>query len=231
MSGSKKLALEQLAAVARALGSGHRLELLDVLINGERGVEALAEETGLSVANASQHLQQLHRGGLLTRRRQGKQMIYGLADLEVLHLVNMLRRLAERNLAEMDRVVGTYYRDRDQLEPVTRDELSARLRDGSVVVLDVRDAEEYAAGHIPGALNIPARELEQRLGEIPGGRDIVAYCRGLYCVYSYDALDTLRPRGYTAHRLRGGYADWLAAGLPTESRTDPSPSVQRRATA
>jgi rhodanese-related sulfurtransferase/DNA-binding transcriptional ArsR family regulator len=219
VSGPKKLAFEQLATIGRALSSDHRLELLDVLIQGERGVEALAAATGLSVANASQHLQHLRRGGLVTRRKSGKQVIYALADIEVLTLINTLRHLAEHNLAEMDRLVRTYYSGRDLLEPVTRDELTARLREGSVVVLDVRDAEEYAAGHIPGAINIPVAELQERLGQIPTGHQVVAYCRGLYCVYSYDALDILRPHGTTARRLDGGFAAWLAAGLPVTSDT------------
>ncbi|MQA06734.1 MAG: metalloregulator ArsR/SmtB family transcription factor [Streptosporangiales bacterium] len=228
MSGPRELAFEQLATIGRALSSDHRLGLLYVLIQGERGVEALAAATGLSVANASQHLQHLRRSGLVTRRKSGKRVVYAVADIEVLTLINTVRQLAERNLAEMDRLVRTYYSGRDLLEPVTRDELMARLREGSVVVLDVRDTDEYAAGHVPGAINIPIAELRERLDEVPMGHEVVAYCRGLYCVYSYDALDILRPHGTTARRLDGGFAGWLAAGLSVTSGTAQPDTIQSR---
>jgi rhodanese-related sulfurtransferase/DNA-binding transcriptional ArsR family regulator len=221
-AGPKRLVFEQVATVGRALSSGHRLELLDVLIQGERSVEALAQAAGLSVGTTSQHLQPLWRAGLVTRRKAGKQVIYALADLEVVHLVRALRGTAERNLAEIDRLVRRYYRDRDSLEPVSRDELLARLGEGSVIVLDVRPAEEYAAGHVPGAVSIPVGELVERLSELPEGHQIVACCRGPYCVYSYDALDVLRPRGFAVRRLEGGFSEWLAAGLPVERAGSPS---------
>jgi rhodanese-related sulfurtransferase len=218
VSGPKKSAFEQLAVVAGALASGHRLEMLDVLVHGERSVEAVAGATGLQVANASQHLQRLWRAGLIHRRTSGKQALYRLASVEVLHLLSTLRQVAELNRAELDRLLRLYYHDRELLEPVTGDGLLARMREGSVVVLDVRDPHEYAEGHVPGAINIPVAELEQRLGELAGGGEIVAYCRGFYCLYSYDALDILRSRGFPARRLQGGFADWLVAGRSVERR-------------
>jgi rhodanese-related sulfurtransferase len=199
-SGAKSLAFEQFALMARALGSGHRLEVLDILVQGERGVERIAEVSGLTVTNTSQHLQQMRRAGLVVSRRAGTQVLYRLADPEVLNLVRTLWRVAERNIAELDRVVQRYYRNRDGLEPVTRDELRARLRRKSVLVLDVRPADEYAAGHIPGARSIPASELKRRLKEVPKRQAIVACCRGPYCVYSYEAVEVLRPKGFDGWR-------------------------------
>jgi len=213
---SKKLAFEQFAVLARALGSGHRLELLDILVQGERGVERLAQAAGLTITNTSQHLQQLRRAGLITSRKVGTQVIYALADPEVLNLVRTLWRVGERNLAELKLLIQHYYRDRDSLEPVTRDELRARLRKKSVIVLDVRPADEFAAGHIPGAKSIPSSELRRRLKEIPKRQAIVACCRGPYCVYSYEAVEVLRPRGFDVRRLEGGFAEWVAAALPIE---------------
>lgn len=217
----KKLAFEQFAVVGRALGSGHRLELLDVLAQGERSVEALAQASGLLVNNASQHLQQLRRAGLVTSRKAGKQVIYVLTDIEVITLVKALRRVAEQNLAEIGQLVDRYYRHRDSLEPVSRDELLARIRKRSVVVLDVRPPEEHAAGHVPGAISIPVKDLKRRLRELPKGRAIVACCRGPYCVYSYDAIDVLRPKGFDVRRLEGGFLEWLAAGFPVERSSKP----------
>ncbi|WGS19725.1 MULTISPECIES: metalloregulator ArsR/SmtB family transcription factor [unclassified Bradyrhizobium] len=214
----KLLAFEQFALLARALGSEHRLELLDILIQGERSVERLAQAAHLTINNTSQHLQQLRRAGLVTSRKSGTQVIYSLTDPEVITLIRTLRQVAERNIAEISQVIARYYRDRDSLEPVSRDELRARLRKRAVVVLDVRPAEEYAAGHLPGAVSIPVSELKQRLNEVPKGQDVVACCRGPYCVYSYDAIEILRPLGFRVRRLDGGFSEWLAAGLPIERR-------------
>lgn len=219
----KRLAFEQFALVARALGSNHRLELLDILAQGERSVERLAEAAGLKVNNTSQHLQHLWRAGLVTKRRIGTQIIYALADPKVITLVRTLWRVAERNVAELERVIQRFYRDRDSLEPVSRDELRARLRRGSVVVLDVRPADEYAAGHLPGAVSIPVSEIKRRLREIPKGREIVACCRGPYCVYAYEAVEILRSAGFRAKRLKGGFLEWRAAGLPVSHEAGPTP--------
>lgn len=227
MSGNspKRLLFEQFAMVGKALGSSHRLELLDVLLHGERNVETLARSCGLSITNASQHLQQLRRAGLVTSRKHGKQVIYALADPEVIGLLRALWRVAESNVAEIERVLRRFYRDRDSMEPVTRDTLLARIREGSVIILDVRPPEEYAAGHVPSAVSIPVDELEQRLAELPRGQEIVACCRGPYCVYSYQAIDILRPKGFQVRRLQGGYLEWMTAGLPIEHPEPARPAV------
>ncbi len=172
----------------------HRLELLEQLAQGERSVEVLADRTGLSIANASQHLQQMRRAGLVANRREGKFVYYRLADDAVLDLLAALRRIAERNVAEVERVVRSYFNERDSLEAVSREELLERSRAGTVTILDVRPEDEFALGHLPGALNIPLRELEARLGEMDPRQEIVAYCRGPYCVLSYEAVAAARTR-------------------------------------
>jgi len=212
---SPKLALfAQFAAVARSLGHAHRLELLEQLAQGERSVEVLADRTGLSTANASQHLQHMRRAGMVANRREGKFVYYRLADDAVLELLAALRRIAERNVAEVERVVRSYFDERDSLEAVSREELVVRSRAGTVTILDVRPEDEFALGHLPGALNIPLRELEARLSEIDPGQEIVAYCRGPYCVLSYEAVAQLRARGFEVRRLEDGLPEWRAAGLP-----------------
>ena len=212
---SPKLALfAQFAAVAKALAHAHRLDLLEQVAQGERSVEVLAERTGLSVANASQHLQHMRRAGLVANRRDGKFVYYRIADDAVLDLLAALRRIAERNVAEVGRLVRSYFDDRDSLEPVSRDELLRRSRTGGVTVLDVRPEDEFALGHLPGAVNIPLRAIEQRLSELDPSQEVVAYCRGAYCVLSYEAVAALRARGFTARRLEDGFPEWRAAGLP-----------------
>lgn len=212
---SPKLALlAEFAAVAKSLGHAHRLELLEQLAQGERSVEVLADRAGLSIANASQHLQQMRRAGLVTTRRDGKFVYYRLTDDAVLEVLAALRRIAERNVAEVERVVRNYFNERDHLEAVSREELLDRSRAGTVTILDVRPEDEFALGHLPGALNIPLRELEARLGEMEPGQEIVAYCRGPYCVLSYEAVAQLRARGLKVRRLEDGFPEWRAAGLP-----------------
>jgi ArsR family transcriptional regulator len=215
-TGPKQALYSEFAAVARALGSQHRLEILEHLAQGERGVEALAERVGLSIANASQHLQQLRRAGLVTSRRDGKFVLYRLADEAVLGLIAALSGIAERNLAEVDRIRRTYFFDRDNMEPVSREELLQRTRDGLVTVLDVRPPDEFAVGHLPGAINIPLSELEARLTELDPDHEIVAYCRGPWCVLSFEAVAALRARGFEVRRLEDGLPEWRAAGLPVE---------------
>lgn len=215
--GPKQALFAEFAAVARALGSSHRLEMLEHLAQNERGVEALAERVGLSIANASQHLQQLKRAGLVASRRDGKFILYRLADENVLALMRALFEVGERNLAEVDRILRSYFSGRDSLEPVTREELLDRSRDGLVTVLDVRPADEFAVGHLPGAINIPLSELEARLAELDPNQEIVAYCRGPYCVLSFEAVAALRQRGFKARRLEDGFPEWKAASLPLES--------------
>ena len=212
--GPKRALFAQFAAVAKTLGHAHRLELLEQLAQGERSVEVLAQRTGLSVANASQHLQQMRRAGLVANRRDGKFVYYRLADDGVLDLLAALRRIAERNIAEVERVVRSYFDKRDSLEAVSREELMERSRTGTVTILDVRPEDEFALGHLPNALNIPLRELEARLGEINPKQEIVAYCRGPYCVLSYEAVAQLRVRGFKVRRLEDGLPEWRAAGLP-----------------
>jgi ArsR family transcriptional regulator len=204
----------EFAAVAKSLGHAHRLELLEQLAQGERSVEVLADRTGLSVANASQHLQHLRRTGLVANRRDGKFVHYRLTDDAVLDVLAALRRIAERNVAEVERVVRSYFDARDSLEAVSREELLQRSKAGTVTILDVRPEDEFALGHLPSALNIPLRELEARLGEIDPGQEVVAYCRGPYCVLSYEAVAQLRACGFKVRRLEDGLPEWRAAGLP-----------------
>jgi rhodanese-related sulfurtransferase/DNA-binding transcriptional ArsR family regulator len=214
-SRNPKLALfAQFAAVAKSLAHAHRLELLEQLAQGERSVEVLADRTRLSIANASQHLQHMRRAGLVANRREGKFVYYRLVDDSILDLLAALRRIAERNLAEVERVIRSYFHNRDSLEPVSRQELLERSRAGEVTILDVRPEDEFTLGHLPGAVNMPLRELEMRLAEFDPAREIVAYCRGPYCVLSYEAVAVLRTRGFKARRLEDGLPEWRAAGLP-----------------
>jgi rhodanese-related sulfurtransferase/DNA-binding transcriptional ArsR family regulator len=212
--GPKQALFTQFAAVAKTLGHPHRLELLEQLAQGERSVEILAQRTRLSVANASQHLQHMRRGGLVANRRDGRFIYYRLADDAVLDLLAALRRIAERSSAEVERVIRSYFDKRDSLEAVSRAELMQRLRAGAVTILDVRPEDEFALGHLPNALNIPLGELEARLGEIDPEQEVVAYCRGPYCVLSYEAVAKLRARGFNVRRLEDGLPEWRAAGLP-----------------
>ena len=202
--GPKQAVFAQFAAIAKALGHGHRLELLELLAQGERSVEVLAQCTGLSAANASQHLQNLRRAGLLKSRRQGKFVYYALTDDGILDVLGALRRIAQRNVAEVERVVRSYFNKLDDLEPVTRKQLLTMIRKDAVIVLDVRPPDEFALGHVPGAVNIPLRALKERLSEINPDREIVAYCRGEYCVLSFEAVALLRARGFNARRLEEG---------------------------
>jgi rhodanese-related sulfurtransferase/DNA-binding transcriptional ArsR family regulator len=211
---AKTALFDAFARAAKALASGRRIELLDVLANGERTVEALAGEVGLSVANTSQHLQILRQAGLVSSRRAGTSVHYRLAAPEVFELWRTLRALAASRLAEVERLAAAYLGARDQLEPVTREELARRLENGDpVLVLDVRPAAEHAAGHLPGAVSIPVEELHRRMAELPRDREIVAYCRGPYCAFAHEAVELLRDEGFAARRLEDGLPEWQAAGL------------------
>lgn len=217
-AGPKQTIYESLAEVAQALGHAHRLELLEHLAQGERSVEQLSIRASLTFANTSRHLQILRRARLVETERRGKHVLYRLAgDAEVLALMQALGRLGERNVAEIGRVMTDYFHARDALEPVSREDLISKLKDGLVTVLDVRPGDEFAAGHLPGALNIQLAELELRLGELPADREVIAYCRGPYCVLSFEAVSALRARGYLVRRLEDGYPEWKAAGLPVEA--------------
>lgn len=213
-TGPKQAILAEFAGVAHAIGHAHRLELLEHLGQGERSVEALADRVGLSFANASQHLQQLRRAGLVANRREGKFVQYRLADDGVVGLLTALRQQAERNLAEVDRIRRSYYAERDSLEPVSRQELLDRVGAGLVTVLDVRPADEFAHGHLPGAVNIPLGELQHRLAELDPDREVIAYCRGAYCIFAFEAVAALRAGGRPARRLVDGFPEWKAAGFP-----------------
>jgi ArsR family transcriptional regulator len=217
MGQAKLQIFEQFAELARVLGHAHRLELIELVSQGERSVDRLAEITGLSIANTSQHLQQLRRGGFVQSRRDGKRVLYRLADGPILSLIAALRSYAERNRAEIGKIVADYFQRLDQLEPISRKELAQRLRAKSAIVLDVRPEDEFALGHVPGALNIPINELKRRLVELPKDQEIVAYCRGPYCVFSFEAVALLRKRGFLVRRLEDGFPEWKAAGLASES--------------
>jgi rhodanese-related sulfurtransferase len=190
--------------------------LLEILAQGERSVEVLARSAGLAIANTSQHLQALREARLVEGRKEGLFVYYRLTSPDVFRLVHMIRELGERHIAEVDRIVRSYFGARDELEPVRRDELFERAKAGTVTVLDVRPAEEYRAGHIAGAVSVPIDQLEQRLASLPGGKEIVAYCRGPYCVMSHNAVQALRARGLQARRLVDGFPEWQAEGLPVE---------------
>jgi rhodanese-related sulfurtransferase len=207
----KRALFDEFGRIGKALASGRRIELLDLLANGERTVEAVAGELGLSVANTSQHLRILRQARLVTARREGTSIHYRLAGPEVFEL---WRTLTGARSAEVERLAAAYLGARDELEPVTRKELARRLEDGDrLVVLDVRPAAEHAAGHLPGAVSIPVGELRRRLHELPGDREIVAYCRGPYCAFAHEAVALLRQEGFSARRLEDGLPEWQAAGL------------------
>lgn len=208
---------EQFATVARALGHPHRLVVLQLLGQGESAVEVLAARAGMTIANASQHLQRLRRAGLVVSRKEGQKVLYRLADDAVLGLLAALREFAERNLAETRELIRSYFRERDRLEPLSRRELLRRIHHKQVTVLDVRSAAEFVSGHLPGAVNIPLAELHRRLKELPRTQQVVAYCRGPYCIFSYEAVAELRKHGYSALRLEDGYPEWKAAGLPIQT--------------
>ena len=214
--GFKQLLFQQFARVGKALSNANRLELLEFLAQGERSVEALAKVSGLTVANTSQHLQLLRQTGMVTTRKEGLRVFYQLAGDEVIGLLDAVRDVAERHLAEVDRLVGTYLTVKDDLEPIPAEELLDRARRGLVTVLDVRPEEEYAAGHLPGAVNIPLKELEKRLDQLGHDKEIVAYCRGPHCILAFEAVAELRNKGIKARRLENGYPEWKAKGLPVE---------------
>lgn len=205
------------ARIGKAIASPHRLEIIDLLAQGERTVESVARSLALPVANASHHLQVLRAARLVDARKEGSFVHYRLSDQDVFELAQVIRTLAERRLAEVERIVEKYFQARDELEPIGRQELLHRVRAGDVVVLDVRPVEEYRAGHIAGALSIPVKEIERRLAELPADKEVVAYCRGPYCVMALDAVRKLRAHGFKARRLVDGFPEWRAEGLPVET--------------
>ena len=204
----------QFARVGKALSHGNRLELLEFLAQGERSVEQLATVAGLSVANTSQHLQQLRQVGLVSARKQGLKVYYRINGDDVIGLLGALRHVGERHLAQVEHLIDAYLKVKDSLEPIPAQELLERARKGLVTVLDVRPQEEYVAGHLPWAVNVPLVELEQRLGQLNPKQEVVAYCRGPHCVLAFEAVAILRRHGLKARRLQNGYPEWKTAGLP-----------------
>ena len=207
---------EAIGRVAAALGSAGRLQLLEFVAQGERSVDALAAMSGLSVANTSKHLQSLRQAGLVSSRKEGLRVYYSLAGDDVSLLLAALRGVAEHRAADVERLLRTWLAHRDELEPVPAREVLERAKKGLVTVLDVRPAEEYAAGHLPGAINVPVEKLESFLAKLPKRKEVVAYCRGPYCLMSFEAVQKLRKRGFKAKRLENGFPEWRAAGLPVE---------------
>lgn len=212
----KKKLFENFALVAKALASANRLELLEALAQGERGVDGLAQASGMSVANTSHHLQILRGGGLVQSRKEGTQVIYSLTDEKVLSVLTGIRNVAEQHLAEVERIVRENFDSRDNLTPVRRDELLGLVSSGEAMVIDVRPPAEYEAGHIEGAINIPLESLPERLSRLPRDQEIVAYCRGPYCMLAFDAVEQLRQQGYRARRLEDGFPEWKVDHPPVD---------------
>jgi rhodanese-related sulfurtransferase/biotin operon repressor len=207
---------EAIGRVALALASAGRLQILEFVAQGERSVDALAAMTGLSVANTSKHLQALRQAGLVLARKEGLRVYYSVAGDDVAQLLSALREVSEHRVAEVERLLRVWLAHRDEMEAVPAREVLERAKKGLVIVLDVRPAEEFSAGHLPGAVNIPIHELEKRLRELPKRKEVIAYCRGPYCLMSYDAVSLLRKKGIKARRLEAGLPEWRAAGLPVE---------------
>lgn len=213
----KSLLFAQFARVSKALASGNRLELLEFLAQGERSVDALAKLADLTVANTSRHLQVLRHAGLVETRKEGPFVHYKVSGDGVVRLLAALQEVAQHNVAEVQRIVDTYLMSKDSMEPVSMNQLAQRIAQGLVTVLDVRPREEYEAGHLPGAINVPLAELDEQAQQMPRDREVIAYCRGPFCVLSFEAVARLRAKGYTAKRLDNGFPEWKVAGLPVES--------------
>lgn len=213
---NKRSIYRHFATVAKALGHEYRWELLELIAQGERSVESLTQVTGLAVATVSQHLQQMNRAGLVRSRKEGRYVYYSLADDRVVSLMAGVREVAERNIAEVRLLVEGFFGSEGDLEAVEAPELMEQIRSGGVTLLDVRPEQEYSAGHLPGALNIPVEDLQQRLEELPQDKTIVAYCRGPFCALSHEAVELLRKQGLEAVRFEDGYPEWKAAGMPTQ---------------
>lgn len=212
----KNLLFAEFARVSKALGSGNRLELLEFLAQGERSVDAMAGLSGLSVANTSRHLQVLRQAGLVSARKEGQFVYYSVSGGGVIKLLAALQEVGQHNLAEVTMLVNTYLTSKDSFEAVPVNELMHRMRQGLVTIIDVRPTEEYAAGHLQGAINVPLSELEKHLDDLPSDQEIVAYCRGPFCVLAFEAVAQLRKKGIKARRLETGFPEWKVAGFPVE---------------
>jgi rhodanese-related sulfurtransferase/DNA-binding HxlR family transcriptional regulator len=218
VAGFKQELFSQFARVGKALSNGNRLELLEFLAQGERSVEDLAKVSGLSVGNTSQHLKLLRQAGLVTSRKEGLKVHYSVTGDDVISLLDSMRDVAQRHIADVQQLVNSFLTVKDDLEPIPREELIRRVKDDLVTVLDVRPPEEFAAGHVPGAVNVPLDELEMYLDNLEAKHEIVAYCRGPHCVLAFDAVAKARDKGLTARRLEDGFPEWKLAGLPVEVR-------------
>jgi len=218
VAGFKHALFSQFARVGKALSNGNRLELLEFLAQGERSVEDLAKVSGLTVGNTSQHLKQLRLAGLVTSRKEGLKVHYSVTGDDVILLLDAMRNVAQRHIADVQQLVNSFLTLKDDLEPIPREELMRRVKDDLVTVLDVRPAQEFAAGHVPGAVNVPLDELEAYLDRFEEKQEIVAYCRGPHCVLAFDAVARAREKGLTARRLEDGFPEWKLAGLPVEVR-------------
>ena len=208
----------EFARVGKALSNGNRLELLEFLAQGERSVEELAKVSGLTVGNTSQHLKQLRQAGLVASRKEGLKVHYSVSGDDVVSLLDAMRNVAQRHIADVQQLVNSFLTIKDELEPLPREELLQRVKDDLVTVLDVRPAEEFAAGHVPGAINVSLNELEGYLDKLETGQEIVAYCRGPHCVLAFDAVAKAREKGIKAMRLEDGFPEWKLAGLPVEQQ-------------
>lgn len=217
--GIKQLLFEQFARVGKTMSNANRLEILEFLAQSEYNVDELSRLIGITVANTSQHLQQLRQAGLVTSRKQGLKVYYSLSGDDVIELLTVQRKVAERHLAEVDQLINQFLTVKDSLEPLPREELLSRIKQGLVTIIDVRPSSEYDAGHVPGAINMPLDKLEQQLGDLNSDKEIVAYCRGPHCVLAFDAVEKLRQQGFKASRLEDGFPEWKTAGLPIEKNT------------
>ncbi len=218
--GVKQLLFEQFARVGKAMSNANRLEILEFLAQSECNVEELSKLAGIAVANTSQHLQQLRQAGLVSSRKQGLKVYYSLSGDDVIELLSIQRKVAERHIAEVDQLIDRFLTVKDSLEPLPREELLSRVKQGLVTIIDVRPASEYDAGHVPGAINMPLDKLDDQLGDFDSDREIVAYCRGPHCVLAFDAVEKLRKQGLKASRLEDGFPEWKIAGLPVEKASD-----------
>jgi len=222
VAGFKQELFSQFARVGKALSNGNRLELLEFLAQGERSVDDLAKVSGLTVGNTSQHLKLLRQAGLVTSRKEGLKVHYSVSGDDVLLLLDSMRGVAQRHIADVQQLVSCFLTVKDDLEPIPREELIRRVKDDLVTVLDVRPPEEFAAGHVPGAVNVPLAELEAYLDQLEAGQEIVAYCRGPHCVLAFDAVAKARDKGLVARRLQDGFPEWKLAGLPVEMQLNGS---------
>lgn len=215
-NGIKQQLFEQFARVGKAMSNANRLEILEFLAQSEYNVEELSKLAGITVANTSQHLKLMRQAGLVISRRQGLKVYYSLSGDDVIELLSIQRKVAERHLAEVDQLITRFLTVKDSLEPLPREELLARIKQGLVTIIDVRPASEYNAGHVPGAINMPLSEIEDQLSDLNSDKEIIAYCRGPHCVLAFDAVEKLREKGFKATRMEDGFPEWKTAGLPVE---------------